>query len=70
VSYQDLSVAQFAEILRGAGLPGEFADAIADADRGLAQRELYTDSDDLRHLIGRPTISLSAAIATALQSAG
>jgi NAD(P)H dehydrogenase (quinone) len=40
VSYQDLSVAQFAEILRGAGLPGEFADAIADADRSAAKARL------------------------------
>jgi hypothetical protein len=31
---------------------------------------LYTDSDDLRRLIGCPTSNLSHAIAAALQSAG
>jgi NAD(P)H dehydrogenase (quinone) len=65
VSYQDLPVDRLAEIYRGAGLPAEVADAVADADRGLAQGELFTDSDELQKLIGRPTTSLSEAIAVA-----
>ncbi|AEM85881.1 SDR family oxidoreductase [Streptomyces violaceusniger] len=69
VSYQDVSVAQLADIYRGAGVPGEIAEAIADADRGLSQGELYSDSDDLRRLIGRPATSLSDAIAAALKQA-
>lgn len=65
VSYQDLPVARLAEVYRRVGLPAEISDALADADRGLAQGELFTDSGDLRKLIGRPTTTLPDAIAAA-----
>lgn len=47
----------------------DFADphslAAADADLGLSRGELFTGSRDLSHLIGRPTTSLTDAIADA-----
>ncbi|GAA3525837.1 SDR family oxidoreductase [Amycolatopsis ultiminotia] len=65
IPYQDVPVTRLAEIYREAGLPAEFADTIADADRGLALGELFTDSSDLRKLIGRPTTTLAEALANA-----
>ncbi|MTD57020.1 SDR family oxidoreductase [Amycolatopsis pithecellobii] len=65
ISYQDLAAAQLIEAYRAVGVPAEIAEALADADRGLSQGELFTAGGELRKLIGRPTTTLAAAIAAA-----
>ncbi|MGV9775065.1 SDR family oxidoreductase [Streptosporangium sp. NPDC003464] len=66
VTYADLPVADFAQVLDAAGLPAELAEVLADADRGMNCGEMYTDSGDLRRLIGRPPVTLAEALAAAL----
>jgi NAD(P)H dehydrogenase (quinone) len=66
VSYRDLPEAEYARLLVGAGLPEVAAATLADADRGLARGDLYVDSGQLRRLIGRPTTTLSDAVAASL----
>lgn len=66
VEYRDLPERAYAEALMAAGLPEPVARVLADADRGIARGELYTDSVDLRRLIGRPTTRRREAIAAAL----
>ncbi|MFD5723526.1 SDR family oxidoreductase [Streptomyces sp. NPDC127036] len=67
VTYADLPVADFAQVLADAGLPAELAEVLADADRGMNRGEMYTDSGDLRRLIGRPPVPLAEALAVALR---
>lgn len=57
VAYRDLPIPDYTGALAGAGLPSEMAAAVADADAGLARGELFTDSEDLAKLIGRPAIT-------------
>lgn len=66
VGYADLPPEQFRSVLLGAGLPPAFADVLVDADINIARGELDDQSGDLRRLLGRPTTTLSAAIAAAL----
>lgn len=66
VEYRDLPPDAYAEALVGAGVPEPFARVLADSDQGIARRELFTDSGDLRRLIGRPTTTLHDAVAAAL----
>jgi hypothetical protein len=67
VRHQHLPGRDFAQILAANGLPQEFADIIAGADRGLARGEWFTDSGDLQRLIGRPTTPLADVIADAVR---
>ncbi|GAA2712987.1 NmrA family NAD(P)-binding protein [Actinoplanes palleronii] len=67
IEYTDLPVDAFARLLTGVGVPAALADILADADRAMSRDELYTDSGDLRRLIGRPTTTPAEAIAAALQ---
>ena len=67
ITYTDLSAQELARVLAGVGLPADLADVLADADLGLSRGELFTDSGDLGHLIGRPTTSLADAVAEALR---
>ncbi|MET8412895.1 SDR family oxidoreductase [Streptomyces sp. NPDC005195] len=67
VTYSDLPVTDFAQVLAAAGLPAELAEVLADADRGMNRGEMYTDSGDLRRLIGRPPVTLAEALAVALR---
>jgi NAD(P)H dehydrogenase (quinone) len=66
IAYQDMSVADYTGTLTGAGVPPEMAAAVADAEAGLARGELYTDSNDLEKLIGRPTITAAEAVRDAV----
>ena len=68
VVYRDLPVEEYEEVLVEAGLSEGAAAVFADADRGIAHGHLYTESDDLRQLIGRPTTPLSEAVTDALDS--
>ncbi|HEY1762852.1 MAG TPA: SDR family oxidoreductase [Acidimicrobiales bacterium] len=62
VAYEDMSVADYTGALTAAGLPPEMAAAVADADAGLARGELFTASDDLVKLIGRPATTAREAV--------
>ena len=66
IVYRDLPVTALAEAYLGMGLPAEVAEAIADLDVGINRGEWLTESGDLRTLIGRPTTTLSEAIAAAV----
>jgi NAD(P)H dehydrogenase (quinone) len=66
VSYRDLPVAEYAQVLVGAGLPEPAAGILADSDRGLARGDLLVQGGDLRRLIGRPSTTLRDAVADAL----
>jgi NAD(P)H dehydrogenase (quinone) len=65
ITYQDMSVADYTSALTGAGLPAEMAAAVADADAGLARGELFTASEDLVKLIGRPATTAHEAVQNA-----
>ncbi len=66
VAYQNMSVADYTGALTSAGVPSEMAAAVADADAGLARGELFTNSDDLVTLIGRPATTAREAVRNAL----
>jgi NAD(P)H dehydrogenase (quinone) len=65
IAYHDMSVADYTGVLIGAGLPAEMAAAVADADAGLARGELFTASEDLVKLIGRPATTAHEAVQNA-----
>ncbi|MCM0677025.1 SDR family oxidoreductase [Micromonospora phytophila] len=62
VTYIDLPVEKYVEVLVGTGLPEEYAAILADGDRGAAQGELHVEGDDLAKLIGRRPTTLAEAI--------
>jgi NAD(P)H dehydrogenase (quinone) len=66
IGYADLPAPAYAQLLTSAGLPGELARVLADADLGLARGELFTGTGDLRRLTGRPATTLAEAIDAAL----
>jgi NAD(P)H dehydrogenase (quinone) len=66
VAYQDMPREEYAAALVGAGVPTPFAQVLADSDEGIARGELFTTSNDLSNLIGRPTTSLAAAVRDAV----
>jgi NAD(P)H dehydrogenase (quinone) len=66
ITYTGLPADRLTQVLTGAGLPAELAHVLADADLGMSRGELFTDSGDLRRLIGRPATALADAIADAL----
>jgi NAD(P)H dehydrogenase (quinone) len=68
VAYTDLPVEQYTAVLVGAGLPEPVAAVFADGDRGVAEGELFTDSDDLEKLIGRAPTSLADALVAATRA--
>jgi NAD(P)H dehydrogenase (quinone) len=65
VTYTDVPVQQYTQILVAAGLPEPVAAVYADGDRGVADGELFVPSTDLRKLIGRAPTSLDEAVAAA-----
>ncbi|EPN9528042.1 SDR family oxidoreductase [Cronobacter malonaticus] len=67
VAYQNLSEADFAAALTGAGLPEGFAKLLADSDIGASKDGLFDDSRQLSALIGRPTTSLEASLRESLK---
>ncbi|WP_028049351.1 hypothetical protein [Cellulomonas sp. URHD0024] len=62
----DLPAEGFTQVLTEAGLPAELAHVLVDADLAMGRGELFTDSGDLRRLIGRPTVTPAEAITAAL----
>ncbi|ELY6346294.1 SDR family oxidoreductase [Cronobacter muytjensii] len=67
VVYQNLSEADFAAALTGAGLPESFAALLADSDIGASKGGLFDDSHQLSALIGRPTTPLATSLRAALE---
>ncbi|MFP1748156.1 SDR family oxidoreductase [Lonsdalea quercina] len=68
IGYVNLPVAEFANALKGAGLPDGLADVLADSDAGAATGALFDDSKTLGRLLGRPTVSYQKVIADTLAS--
>ncbi|MEV0847718.1 SDR family oxidoreductase [Streptomyces sp. NPDC049954] len=66
VTYSDVPAEQLIDIYKGAGLPAELAEILADADVALSRGVLASESDDLRRLIGRPSTPIADSIAAAL----
>ena len=66
VHYQNLSEADFAAALEGAGLPAPFAALLADSDIGASKGGLFDDSRQLSALLGHPTTPLSASVKSVL----
>ncbi|MBB3808313.1 SDR family oxidoreductase [Pseudochelatococcus contaminans] len=64
----NLSEADYAAVLKSAGLPEPLALAIASWDAGAAEGALFDDGRQLSALIGRPTTSLKDAVASALRT--
>lgn len=55
VPYVNMSEAEYAAALTGAGLPGPLAEMLADSDRGASEGGLFSEDKTLSTLIGRPT---------------
>ena len=68
ISYHNLPQQAYKVALINAGLPEAFAGLLADADRGVAEGELFETNQVLSQLIGRPTTSLEIGIQHALKS--
>ena len=66
VTYTDLPVEQYQQVLVAAGLPEPVAAVLADGDRGVAAGELLVEGDDLARLLGRAPTSLPEAVAAAV----
>jgi NAD(P)H dehydrogenase (quinone) len=66
VTYTDLPVDKYVEVLAAAGTPEPDAELIADGDRGVARGDLHVEGNDLERLIGRRPTSLADATRAAL----
>ena len=66
IAHLDLPAHEFTQILTDAGLPAELAHILTDADLAMNRGELFTNTSDLPHLIGRPTTHPAEAITAAL----
>jgi NAD(P)H dehydrogenase (quinone) len=67
VTYTDMPVEQYTQVLVGAGLPEPVAAVFADGDRGVADGELFVDPTDLEQLLGRPATPLADAARDAVK---
>ncbi|WP_066765263.1 SDR family oxidoreductase [Sphingobium sp. CCH11-B1] len=68
IPYKNLTEAEYAKALTGAGLPEALAKTIAGWDVSASQDALFDDDKQLSKLIDRPTIPLSVSVAEALKS--
>ena len=66
VPYKSLSEAEYAQALKGFGLPAFLAEALASWDVLIAKGAVFDESRALSRLIGRPTTPLATAVAAAL----
>ena len=65
IAYRQVTVDELTAILVGAGVPEPVAEVLADVDRAIDAGELLVETGDLSRLIGRPTGTLQAAVASA-----
>ncbi len=68
VTYHDMPVEQYTQVLIGAGLPEPVAAVFADGDRGVADGELFVDPTDLEQLLGTPATPLADAVRDAVKT--
>jgi NAD(P)H dehydrogenase (quinone) len=66
IPYRDLPKAEYAAILKQAGLPETVAEALAEWDVDASNGALFDDSRQLSKLIGRPTTPLAEAVRAAI----
>ncbi len=66
VTYTDVPVEQYTQILVAAGLPAPVAAVYADSDRGVATGEHYIEGNDLEKLIGRAPTPMADAVTRAV----
>ena len=67
IIYNDLSEADYRNVLTGAGLPADLAALLADADAAASRGALFDDGGALGRLIGRPTTSMQSLVAASLR---
>lgn len=67
IPYNNLSETEYANALKGFGLPEGLAQAIAGWDIGASKNDLFDDGKELSKLIGRQTTPLSEAVKEALK---
>lgn len=67
IGYMNLPEAEYKKVLVQAGLPEAVAALIADSDTGVSKGALFDDGHQLSKLIGRPTTSLTTAVAAVMQ---
>lgn len=67
VPYNNLTEAQYSDILKSFGLPAGLAEMLANSDTGASKGGLYDDSKTLSKLINRPTTTLSEVLKDALK---
>jgi NAD(P)H dehydrogenase (quinone) len=67
VAYRNVTAAELAANLETVGLDRPTAAFFAAVDEGVARGDVYTESDDLAHLIGRPSTPLVDAIRAAIR---
>jgi NAD(P)H dehydrogenase (quinone) len=68
VAYRNLPAAEYKATLLGFGLPQMIVEVVVDSDLKAQQGALDSSSHDLTQLLGRPTTSLSDAVAAAAQA--
>jgi NAD(P)H dehydrogenase (quinone) len=66
IGYVNLPEAEYRNVLVNAGLPEAVAALLADSDTGVSKGALFDNGHQLSKLIGRPTTSLAAAVAAAM----
>ncbi|CAI2536230.1 Quinone oxidoreductase 2 [Serratia ficaria] len=66
IPYCNLSEDDYSSALKKAGLPKDFADAIASWDTGASKDALFNDERNLSKLIGRKTTPISDCVKEAL----
>jgi NAD(P)H dehydrogenase (quinone) len=67
IPYKNLSEAEYANALKGFGVPEGLAQAIAGWDIGASKNDLFDDGKQLSKLIGHPTTPLSEVVKEALK---
>ena len=62
VTYTNMPQDEYTKFLVGVGLPEGFAAILADSDHRAASGALYTGTEDLVQLLGRPATPLADAV--------
>lgn len=66
IPYNNLPEGEYAKVLASAGVPEEFAHAIAQWDAGASKNDLFNEDRVLSKLIGRPTTPMSDTVKRAI----